>query len=154
MNYRLVVIATAILIIAASVASGALLPGDHRLDAVAEPELATGETTMLTRFAAIRVGVVLGSGLLDGVNPCAFATVVFLLSYLQLRHPRRRQLWQVGLGFVVGVFATYYVLGLGLAEMPMLELAAAYNGYAGGTDIADHGLEDRSYYSFSVKYSF
>ena len=86
-------------------------------DDVPEPELEQSEVAMRQRFAVIHVGVVLASGLLDGVNPCAFATVIFLLSYLQLRGHRRRHLWQAGTGFVLGVFVTYYLLGLGLAEL-------------------------------------
>ena len=86
-------------------------------DRVDEPEMARTEVAMRERFAALDLGIVLVGGLLDGVNPCAFATVVFLLSYLQLRGHRRRHLWQTGAGFIVGVFVAYYLLGLGLAEL-------------------------------------
>lgn len=58
------------------------------------------------------------------------------------------------LGSLSGEGDIRYAFGPAFKYLNNLELAAAYNGYAGGTDIADHGLEDRSYYSFSVKYSF
>ena len=57
---------------------------------------------------------VAGAGLLDGVNPCAFTTIVFLLSMLSHLGKSRRQLAVVGVGFTAAVFATYMLLGLGL----------------------------------------
>ncbi len=61
------------------------------------------------------VAAVLAAGLLDGVNPCAFSTVLFLISTLSLLKMRRRRLAAVGLAFCAGVFAAYYAVGLGAA---------------------------------------
>ena len=57
------------------------------------------------------------AGLVDGINPCAFATIIFLLSYLQVTRRRPVEIAQVGLSFIIGVFITYFLLGLGLVEM-------------------------------------
>jgi len=57
---------------------------------------------------------VCGAGLLDGVNPCAFTTIVFLLSMLAYLGRSRRQMAVVGIGFTAAVFVTYMLLGLGL----------------------------------------
>jgi HEAT repeat protein/glutaredoxin len=60
--------------------------------------------------------VVIG-GLLDGINPCAFATLIFFISYLQIMRRRPVELLQVGVAFVAGVFVSYLAIGLGLREV-------------------------------------
>jgi hypothetical protein len=57
------------------------------------------------------------AGLLDGVNPCAFTTIVFLISVLAYLGKTRRQIAMVGVGFTAAVFVTYFALGLGLLGM-------------------------------------
>ncbi|NLG84163.1 MAG: hypothetical protein GX493_06070, partial [Firmicutes bacterium] len=64
----------------------------------------------------LRLSAVVLGGLLDGINPCAFATLIFLLSYL-LFVGKARRLVPVGLGFAAGVFAGYFAIGLGLLEL-------------------------------------
>jgi cytochrome c biogenesis protein CcdA len=74
------------------------------------------------------VGLFVGGGLLDGVNPCAFATIVFLLSYLQIAKRKRKEIIQVGAAFIAGVFIAYFVLGLGLIEVVAKITALRYAG--------------------------
>ena len=63
----------------------------------------------------VTVWTILGGGLLDGINPCAFATSIFLISYLlYLKRPRRFVLG-VGLCFCAGVFVSYLLFGVGLS---------------------------------------
>jgi len=69
---------------------------------------------ILSRFQGFSAGAVAVAGLLDGVNPCAFTTIIFLLSMLAYLGKSRRQLAAVGVGFTAAVFVTYFVLGLGL----------------------------------------
>lgn len=61
-------------------------------------------------------GIVLG-GLVDGVNPCAFATSIFLISYLLYLKRRRRDIIVVGSCFCLGVFITYFLFGLALSSV-------------------------------------
>jgi cytochrome c biogenesis protein CcdA len=67
---------------------------------------------------------VLAAGLLDGVNPCAFTTLVFLLSALAVAGRSRREILSVGLCFSLAVFATYLSIGLGLFQA--VRLAAGF----------------------------
>ena len=60
--------------------------------------------------------IVLG-GLLDGINPCAFATSIFLISYLLYLKRRRRDIIVVGVCFCIGVFITYFLFGLALSSV-------------------------------------
>jgi cytochrome c biogenesis protein CcdA len=78
-----------------------------------EAELAQAAETIRDRFERIAWPAVLAAGLLDGVNPCAFVTVIFLLSYLSLLKYRRRDAMLVGAAFTAAVFATYLLIGLG-----------------------------------------
>lgn len=80
-------------------------------------ELAEADTEIRERWETMPLTLVMGNGLADGVNPCAFATIIFLLSYLQVVRRTPRQILAVGAAFVVGVFVAYYGLGLGLAEV-------------------------------------
>ena len=67
-----------------------------------------------SRFGSFSVGAVAAAGLIDGVNPCAFTTIVFLLSMLAVLRKTRREMLIVGAGFAAGVLVTYFLLGLGL----------------------------------------
>ncbi|MDC7226393.1 MAG: DUF1573 domain-containing protein [Spirochaetales bacterium] len=60
---------------------------------------------------------VLAAGLLDGVNPCAFTTLIFLLSALSVAGRSRRETLIIGLFFTVSVFATYFLIGLGFFKI-------------------------------------
>ena len=68
-------------------------------------------------YSGLTPWLVFGAGLADGVNPCAFATIIFLLSYLQVARRRPRELLAVGGAFMAGVFLAYFILGLGLVEV-------------------------------------
>jgi cytochrome c biogenesis protein CcdA len=79
------------------------------------------------RPAAIPVSLsaaaVAAAGLLDGVNPCAFTTLVFLLSFLAMGGRSRRQVLLIGSLFTLAVFLTY--LGVGFGLFAALRAAAA-----------------------------
>lgn len=59
---------------------------------------------------------ILAAGLLDGVNPCAFTTLVFLISALAVAGRSRIQVLQIGLFFSAAVFLTYLLIGLGFFQ--------------------------------------
>lgn len=63
-------------------------------------------------FNALTFGIVLSAGLLDGINPCAFTTMIFLISYLSLFGVSRRKIFYTGSVFTFAVFLTYFVIGL------------------------------------------
>jgi cytochrome c biogenesis protein CcdA len=80
-------------------------------------ETRAAEQTITQRYEALSFGVVAAAGLLDGINPCAFATIIFLLSYLQVARRTPREILAVGAAFISAVFATYFLVGLGLAQV-------------------------------------
>jgi cytochrome c biogenesis protein CcdA len=56
---------------------------------------------------------VLAAGLVDGINPCAIATVIFLVSFLARQRRPHSQVLVVGLTFTGAVYLTYLLLGVG-----------------------------------------
>lgn len=65
-------------------------------------------------FAKMSVTAVIGAGLIDGINPCAFAVIVFFVSFLAVYGYNRRDIIYVGTAYCAAVFLTYLLLGLGL----------------------------------------
>lgn len=76
-----------------------------------------GEQGIVDRFMSFGLLTVLGAGLIDGLNPCAFATLVFFVSYLAFTGRRGRDVLFVGLSFTLGVFLTYLLVGVGLLKV-------------------------------------
>lgn len=68
-------------------------------------------------YERLSIGVILLGGLIDGINPCAFATLIFFLSYLQIARKSPRQLLLTGGSFVLSVYVTYFAIGLGFHEL-------------------------------------
>ncbi len=58
------------------------------------------------------LSVVLTLGLIDGINPCAIAVIVFLLGYLITFAGKRSRLWITGIIYIVTTFVVYFVIGL------------------------------------------
>jgi len=69
---------------------------------------------LMARFQAMKPLVVTLSGLIDGINPCAFTVIIFFISFLALQGYRKRALVVIGLTFISSVFITYLLIGLGL----------------------------------------
>ena len=54
------------------------------------------------------------AGLIDGINPCAFATIIFLVSYLTFMGKKSGEILLYGITFTFGVFIAYLLAGMGL----------------------------------------
>ena len=54
------------------------------------------------------------TGLLDSVNPCAFAVIMLLLAFLFTIRQSRRRILQLGLIYIGMIFVVYFAIGLGL----------------------------------------
>lgn len=57
---------------------------------------------------------ILAAGLVDGINPCAFTTLLFFMSYLGLRGGGKRRALVAGLSFAAGVYLSYLLIGMGV----------------------------------------
>ena len=57
------------------------------------------------------------AGLIDGLNPCAFATLIFFISYMAFTGRRGRDILLIGAAFTLGIFVTYLLIGFGLSKV-------------------------------------
>ncbi len=76
-----------------------------------------GRQTIIDRFRDMGWMAVVFAGLIDGINPCAFATLIFFVSYLTLSGRQGKEVLWVGGGFTLGVFVAYLGIGLGLYQV-------------------------------------
>ncbi len=60
--------------------------------------------------------MVLGAGLLDGINPCAFAVLLLFVGFLFTLQRGRRDLLAHGFTYVAAIYLTYFGIGLGLLK--------------------------------------
>lgn len=72
------------------------------------------ESVVIDTFQSFDVITIMAAGLIDGLNPCAFATLIFFISYLTTTKKSERQILLIGISFVLGVFITYLMLGVGI----------------------------------------
>ena len=81
--------------------------GDSTIDTVSSSNSIReriGKFTFIGLFAA---------GFVDGINPCAIATMIFLISFLGTQERSRKDVLKIGLAFTGTVFVTYLSIGLG-----------------------------------------
>jgi hypothetical protein len=83
---------------------------------VTQEALTKGEEKIIDRFKKFSLWGVLLAGLIDGLNPCAFATIVFLVSYLSFLGKQNKEILTYGIIFTLGVFIAYIIAGVGPTE--------------------------------------
>jgi cytochrome c biogenesis protein CcdA len=76
-----------------------------------------GNSALIDRFEKMGWLAVVLAGLVDGLNPCAFATIIFFVSYLSLSGKKGKQILITGASFTLGVFIAYLLVGLGFYKV-------------------------------------
>jgi cytochrome c biogenesis protein CcdA len=71
------------------------------------------QRSIVERFRSLGVFTIVFAGLVDGLNPCAFATLIFFVSYLTLSGRKGKDVLTVGAAFTIGVFLAYMLVGIG-----------------------------------------
>lgn len=64
-------------------------------------------------FSQITLWAIIGAGLADGINPCAFAVIVFFVSFLAAYKYTKKEIIVVGTAYCSSVFLAYLLMGLG-----------------------------------------
>ena len=72
------------------------------------------QQTAKANFQKFTFWAIIGNGLIDGINPCAFAVIVFFISFLSVYKYNRREIILVGTSYCVAVYITYFLLGFGV----------------------------------------
>jgi cytochrome c biogenesis protein CcdA len=83
-----------------------------------------GSQTLMERFEKLGWIAVVLAGLVDGLNPCAFATIIFFVSYLSLSGRKGKEILLTGASFTLGVFIAYLAVGFGFYKV--LDLVKEY----------------------------
>lgn len=74
----------------------------------------SGREKIKEYFEKFGVFVILFAGLIDGVNPCAFAVLIFFITFLLTTGKRREDILKVGIFFTLGVYIAYLISGVGI----------------------------------------
>jgi cytochrome c biogenesis protein CcdA len=74
------------------------------------------EESIKERFKNMGVFTILLAGLIDGVNPCAFATIIFLIAFLSTLGKKEEETLLIGITYSAVVFLVYFSIGLGLIK--------------------------------------
>jgi cytochrome c biogenesis protein CcdA len=90
---------------------------DRYVEPGAEPDWESCKTDEPTLPPPPPWWAVILPGLGDGINPCAFATIIFFVSYLSLIERKGREILFVGLAFTLAVFLSYLAFGIILREL-------------------------------------
>lgn len=99
--------------------------------AAPEPE---GDIDILHRRAdQFTAGAIIVAGLVDGINPCVFATLVFFMSLLAVSRITGAKLLLVGGTYCLACFLSYLALGFGLFRF--LKLFSGYHLIQGGIEL-------------------
>lgn len=94
----------------------------------------------------ITLPLVISAGLIDSINPCAFAVLIFLLAFLAEVSGSRRRMIKAAIAYIIAVYASYFLAGLGIISIISLtgyantvsKAAAAVAILAGLINIKDY----------------
>ena len=71
-------------------------------------------TALREKLSSWSLLTIITAGALDGINPCAFTTIIFFISFLGFAGYKQRQIRWIGVFFILAVFLTYLGIGFGL----------------------------------------
>ncbi len=88
-----------------------------KLAEVTREERQQAQADIRRTYEDMTLGIVLLGGLIDGINPCAFATLIFFLSYLRIARRSPKELMWTGAAFILAIYLTYFSIGLAFNEL-------------------------------------
>ncbi len=108
-------------------------PDEGAAGAGAAPGLAPpadDRTLLAARVRGFTLAGILAAALVDSINPCAMATLVFFMSLLSVAHIGARRMALAGGAFIVACYVTYLAIGFGLLRVIRALSAARVFGLA------------------------
>lgn len=76
-----------------------------------------GNNDGLNKSKSLSLTLIVTTAIIDSINPCAIAVLIFLLGVLVSLKTSRKRIIKIGLVYIGAVFATYYLAGLGLIKI-------------------------------------
>jgi cytochrome c-type biogenesis protein len=92
--------------------------------------------------------LVLGTGFLDGLNPCAFAVLLFFIAFLFTIRRTAASIWGMGLVYVGAIYLAYFLIGLGLMQAVLFVNDHHFMAKAGSWLVIGLGLINLKDYFF------
>ena len=84
--------------------------------------------------------LVLISSLLDSVHPCSFSILLITIAFLFGLQLSREKILQIGGVYIAGIFASYFLIGLGLLKVLHLSNRPPFMGKLGASILIIFGL--------------
>ena len=84
--------------------------------------------------------LVLISALLDSVHPCSFSILLITIAFLFGMQMTRRKILQIGGTYIAGIFAAYFLIGLGILKVLHLFNTPHFMGKLGATLLIAFGV--------------
>lgn len=60
--------------------------------------------------------LVISTGFLDGINPCAFAVLLLFISFLYTIRKTKTHILKMGVTYILAIFLAYFLIGVGLVK--------------------------------------
>lgn len=64
----------------------------------------------------VMLPLVVGTGFVDGLNPCAFAVLLFFIAFLFTIRKTKASIWRMGLVYISAIYLVYLGIGIGLLK--------------------------------------
>lgn len=81
---------------------------------------AAGASAPVREDASVLLPAVLVTGLVDGINPCAIAILLFFITFLFTIRKTGASIARMGLVYIGAVYAVYFLIGVGLLRAATL----------------------------------
>jgi cytochrome c biogenesis protein CcdA len=103
----------------------------------------------------LTLGLIMGAALADSINPCVFGVLIFLLAYMTAVFKKNKHKMLIaGLIYVVSVYLTYLVLGLGIIAVAQnTGLSTSFYWLAAMVAIVAGLLEIKDYFWYGKGFS-
>jgi len=80
---------------------------------IGQTETIADKQRIVDGFSKFSPAIIAFAGLSDGINPCAFTTLIFFISFLTLYSYDKKKILISGVSFMIAIFLTYLLLGIG-----------------------------------------
>lgn len=66
------------------------------------------------------IPLIMVSGFLDGINPCAFGVLLFFIAFLFTIKKTKAKIFKMGVVYIIAIYLAYLLIGLGLMQALLL----------------------------------
>lgn len=96
----------------------------------------------------VTLPIVFGAAVIDSINPCAIGVLLLLIGFLLTVHGSRKRLAWLGSLYILAVFVTYLLAGVGILHLiGIFNLAALVKGIAAAVLLAAAALSLKEFFA-------